>query len=226
MSPWIATNRPGGGPVIAPASWNHELAMAVLHQGPRGFLGHLEVELDPHDPRAELERLVAAPVTGKEPDSPPGELERVPVPVKNDAGIRDRGGGSRAGGVARVAHGKPADLLLPVGKDPRAQRARDELRPEADAENAPALRDRLGDGALFSRQPRIAGLIVHAHRPAHHDEPVVCPDARQGIPAEETGEGDGRAPALEPVPDGTNALEGHVLEYLDAHGGALLQARP
>ena len=68
----------------------------------------------------------------------------------------------------------PADLRARGRADARADRTRDQLRAEADAEQRHLAVDRLADEVGLVGEPRVLAVLVGVHRAAeHHDRVVV-----------------------------------------------------
>lgn len=78
---------------------------------------------------------------------------------------------------------------------------------------------------LLLPQPGKPHLIVHAHRPAQSDQ-QVDPLKRgwRGSGLEPAGPADAGAAGLQPGTDAAEALERHVLQDVDVHGGDVLPA--
>jgi hypothetical protein len=113
---------------------------------------------------------------------------------------------------------EPADLLVGVAIDAGAVRAGDQLRAQADAEHRPAARDHLGDEALLGDQPGEFGLVIDAHRPAHHHQHIDRGRVGQHRRFPEAGRADVRAARGEPVADVAGTFEGDVLQDVGFHG--------
>lgn len=113
-----------------------------------------------------------APVGGREQRRAFGEIEGVAVPMENGHGravrfeMAQRGSASRLGQRER----RPAEFRLARRIHPRAERPRDELRPETDAERRQTGRDALFEHREQRREMGIVGVFVRADRPAEHDE--------------------------------------------------------
>src|SRR5262245_26599575 len=69
--------------------------------------------------------------------------------------------------------------------------------------------------ALLGAEPRVDLLVVHAHRPTHHDEPVEVLRAREMDLLEEPGRARLDPARLEPGADAPEPFERDVLERVD-----------
>ena len=197
-------------------------SFAVLDQRGGALRGRLQMELESDRPRAELERLVRAAGAPRQVDGAGGEVEGLAVPVENRR--RRREAKDVAGDDHRLDR-KPADLARGVPVDARPQRARDELRAEADPEHRHAAAHGRGDEALLADEPGELALVVDAHRPAHGDHHVDGVRRRRRVAGEESRRVEARASRLEPGRDARGTFERNVLQDLDAHGAQYRRLR-
>jgi hypothetical protein len=109
------------------------------------------------------------------------EVERVTVPLerRHAAGsvAEDRILGGRLGQLDR----EHADLRLGAGVHARAERGGEQLRAEAHAPHRHVALDGLAEEALLAGKPRVAVVLVRAHRAAHHDDAGEVAPVRQGV---------------------------------------------
>ena len=121
------------------------------------------MELQANRPGANLECLILASSTPGKMHRTDREIESLPVPVKDfSEGRKDES--TRDGWFGE--NGKPPNLLIRSGVDPRPQCARDQLSAEADAKNGFSICDRFGNKVLLVPEPRQLFLIIHTHRSA------------------------------------------------------------
>ncbi len=125
----------------------------------------------PRTTRTERERLVDAARARRQQRGAGRQVERLAVPVKDAARPIEAHGLSLDGWLNR----EPPNLRLAVLEHAVSDRACDDLRAKAHAEHRPAVGDRVGNEGLLVHEPRIVGLVVHAHRSAHHDEQIDSP---------------------------------------------------
>ena len=93
-----------------------------------------------------------------------------------------------------------------------AERGRQQLHPEADAEERLAVVDRLPHQLLLGAKPRVLGLVVGAHRPAHRQHRVELAPVRQRLALVEL-DGDRLHPALlDHLGEDAGVLAGDVLQ--------------
>ncbi|MGD0531626.1 MAG: hypothetical protein ABSA62_04920 [Methyloceanibacter sp.] len=90
-----------------------------------------------------------------------------------------------ASGDARPAQAdqSPVDLLGAARIDAAAERGRDRLRAEADADQRRAVPERRLDRGEFVSQEGVAGDLIDADRAAEHDEEIGALRVRQIVDA-------------------------------------------
>jgi len=142
------------------------------------------------------------------------------VPVE---GEELAGEGERAVLRRRAVDGVPADLLVRAGVDAGAERTRDELRTQADAEHGATQRDDAGNETFLRAQPRQEVLVVDAHGAAERDQQVDIGRLGQRGVFEEARPGDAGVTRRQPGLNAAQPFERHVLEDVCAHGWASSQ---
>ena len=99
----------------------------------------------------------------------------------------------------------------------RAKHIGNQLRPEADAEHAPAGGDGPFDEALLVHQPGVVSLFVNVHGAAQHHQQIHRVDAWQGIATVEARCAECVPTAPNPLLDASESFERHVLQIMDVH---------
>jgi hypothetical protein len=146
----------------------------------------LQVKLQAVNVRVIAKSLIGTEGRKSEMNGASGDIERVPVPLKNGLGFTERteqGVPFRLVGRRNVI---PADLFFCVGVDGRAQCFRDQLSTEANAQHGKIAAQRRFDQLHFRDQVGQSIRIVYAHGPAQNDQPMITVQAglRFGLPRE------------------------------------------
>ena len=153
----------------------------------------------------DIERLVFVAGGAGETHRALGQVERVGVKLEHldveREGPEDRVAARGLAEEDRI----DAELGLRPAEHSRAERGRQQLGSQANAEVRTSRRDGLADRPLLRHEPRVRVLLVDAHRPSHDHEQVVLAPVGKRFPEVETNTMD-----LDP------AAEKHVT--VDAHG--------
>lgn len=184
----------------------------MLHQGVHAGGRRLQVELQGDDVAADLERLVLAGRAAGQTDRPGGKVEGLPVPVEGE-GLGRQLEAWRC--VRDPVDGEPADLAGRSTIHGDAERARDQLGPQADSQHRDPARHGVAHQLLFGPEPGQRILVVDAHRPAQRDERADPIGAGQGVAREQSDKADLRALRGQPGGDAAQALERNVLEHVN-----------
>ena len=108
--------------------------------------------------------------------------------------------------------------LRPLGRvDAGAERRRQQLHPEADAEERPAGLDRLAHQLALGREPRVVGVVAGAHRPAHRQHRVELAPVGQRLALVDLDRDRLGAALAHHLAEHPGVLAGDVLEDEDAH---------
>ena len=119
--------------------------------------------------------------------------------------------------LVRPGDGKPAEFVLGILNNARAERIGDQLRAEANADDPFALRQGGFDERAFRFQPGPVAILVNIHLAAHDHEEVEGVERGQGIAAIEMMDADGVAMLRRPGRDFPRTFKGGVLEDGDVH---------
>ena len=119
-------------------------------------------------------------------------------------------GAALSGGFQLV----PPYLRLHMAAYWRAQDMGQQLRAQTNTQHGLFLTQRSLDDPQFRLQMRQAMLVLHVHRPAQYDQPVVAGEIRLGVRVTfEIVETDTVAPCTDASMERAEWLGGHVLEH-------------
>ena len=187
----------------------------IEHRFKRRFVP-LQVELQADDTTIEDERLVGSDLALESSGHAHRQIEGVAVPVPDDDIVgpvsEERLAATDVGERYRV----PADLVLVVALDSRAQDLGDDLRAETHAEHELARCDRICHEVLLRDKPWRRVLVVGVHRPAHDHEEVDLVGGGVLLGGRHA-RGELVSGFRRPLRDHGSALEGDVLNDMDAH---------
>ena len=174
----------------------------------------LEMKLQPDDVSADLECLIVARLALGQAHRTVRQVEGLAVPMERRQPAR------QLKHIPVCGHGldrEPANLRVSAGVHSGAKRAGDELRPKANPDDRLAKPDRLPDELLFRREPGVRLFVIDAHRAAHRDDEIDSARVRQLGRLIKPRVPHGRIPLGQPPLHAPDALERHMLQYVNLH---------